>query len=77
MQRATLGCSAAVVTMRLPRFLRATAAPNTAVLLASVPEWENQISSGLTPIGAATSLRAFFMICAAAAPIECRALGLP
>ena len=63
--------------MRPPRFLRADAAPNTAVLLASVPEWEKYISAGATPNAEATALRASVIASRACAPFAWTALGLP
>ena len=63
--------------MRLPlrRFL--AAAPNTAILFASVPPEVKKISSGAAESAEATARRASRSFAAASLPFACVELGLP
>ena len=63
--------------MRLPARLFFAAAPNTAMLFASVPPEVKNISSGAADIAEATERLASLSFCAASFPFAWVELGLP
>ena len=77
MHPSTLGCSTAVVTIRLPRRFSASTVPNTAMLLLSVPLPVKYTSCCLQPKALASVRRAFSSSPFAVSPMTCREEGLP
>ena len=77
MHSSTLGCSTAVVTIRLPRRFSASTVPKTAMLLLSVPPAVKYTSCGLQPNAEASVRRAASSCSFAASPTAWREEGLP